>query len=213
MGMGSKKEYHPLKGRPVIQHTLKAFLETECFSHICLTVPQGGEEEARSALGDLFQNPANPNTPALIITPGGATRQESVLRGLEALTRAAPETVLIHDGARPWISPELIVRILEAVDSHGAAAPVVTAVDTMKKIDERGFITEHLLRQEIVGIQTPQGFLFSAILEAHRNAAGDGHAYTDDTEIYHRYRGPVFTVPGDPENRKVTFRKDLEEAL
>ena len=207
MEMECKKEYLPLRGRPLIQHALEAFLETNRFSHFCLTVPPGGEEEARRALGDLFENP---ETPEMILTSGGATRQESVRLGLEALSEAQPKTVLIHDGARPWISPELIGRIIEAVDAHGAAAPAVISVDTMKRTDGRGMIIEHLVRREIVGIQTPQGFDFVAILEAHRRAAEDHREYTDDTEIFHRYKGPVFTVPGDRKNRKITVKNDLE---
>lgn len=210
MGMEAKKEYRPLGGRPLIQHTLKAFLKTNSFSHLCLTVPVGGEEEARCALGNLLEVLRSSAAPELILVPGGATRQQSVRQGLEALAKAAPETVLIHDGARPWISPELIGQVIKAADFHGAAAPAIAAVDTMKRIDERGIITEHLARREIVGIQTPQGFRFSAILEAHRKAAEDYWEYTDDTEIFHRYKGPVFILPGDPKNRKVTVKKDLE---
>jgi 2-C-methyl-D-erythritol 4-phosphate cytidylyltransferase len=88
----------------------------------------------------------------------------------------------------------------------------VQAPDALKKIDDGGFISNHLQRNRTMAIQTPQGFLFNEIYEAHTMARSDNVPYIDDTEIYSTYIGKVFTVPGDPVNRKITFPCDLETA-
>jgi 2-C-methyl-D-erythritol 4-phosphate cytidylyltransferase len=99
--------------------------------------------------------------------------------------------------------------VLALAEASGAAAPALPAVDTLKEIDAEGTIVAHPSRSSLVAIQTPQGFRFPEILAAHRLAAADGREYTDDTEIWGRYRGPVRTCPGDPNNRKITYPGDL----
>jgi 2-C-methyl-D-erythritol 4-phosphate cytidylyltransferase len=121
-----------------------------------------------------------------------------------------PDYVLIHDGARPWISPDLVNAVLENVVLHGACAPVLVPSDAIKQVDSSGLIVTHLRREETVAIQTPQGFRFKEILSAHTQAENDGSRYIDDTEIYERYIHSVSTVPGDPANRKITYNHDLD---
>jgi 2-C-methyl-D-erythritol 4-phosphate cytidylyltransferase len=121
-----------------------------------------------------------------------------------------PRTVLIHDAARPWISGELVDSILRTAESDGSAVPVVPSVNAMKKIDDSGKIIEHLERDKTVSAQTPQGFHFRKILEAHTRADSDGYEAIDDTELWDRYFGRVSTVPGEIRNIKITYPKDLE---
>ena len=208
MGVGTKKEYLPLGDKPVLHITAQAFLEASLFSHIVVVVPPGGEDVARAVLGDLIL--AEQEQPALLFIPGGDTRQKSVFNGLAALAETGIDTVLIHDGARPWVTPGLIRLVAEEARSRGAAAPVIPVVDTVKTLDSRGYIREHLVRERIGAIQTPQGFHYPAILEAHEKALKDHRVYTDDTEIYGLHIGEVFTVPGELTNRKITFPTDLE---
>jgi 2-C-methyl-D-erythritol 4-phosphate cytidylyltransferase len=146
-----------------------------------------------------------------LLVPGGDTRQKSVYIGLLAMQTACPEFVLIHDGARPWIQPELILSVAAGTKAHGACLPLAPAVDALKTVDEGGFLESHLDRSRIRGAQTPQGFLYAKILDAHTRAAGDGRASMDDTEIYAAYGGAVFSVPGDVRNKKVTYPSDLPE--
>jgi 2-C-methyl-D-erythritol 4-phosphate cytidylyltransferase len=95
------------------------------------------------------------------------------------------------------------------VADHGAAVPAIAAVDTQKETDASGRIVRHLDRSRVVAVQTPQGFRFSDLLDAHRRASGDGVAYTDDTEIWGRYVGDVYVCTGDRDNKKITFQEDL----
>jgi 2-C-methyl-D-erythritol 4-phosphate cytidylyltransferase/2-C-methyl-D-erythritol 2,4-cyclodiphosphate synthase len=208
MGGHQKKEYFPARGKPLILHALEAFEKTGIVSLYVITVPPGGEDEARAVLSPwLARRESRAQT---LFVFGGDTRQKSVYQGLRALASYNPGIVLIHDGARPWVTPELILAVAGGAQSHGACLPLTPAVDALKKINAAGFVELHLDRGQIRGAQTPQGFIYSRILEAHTQAASDGHLYMDDTEIYAAYEGPVFSVPGDEENKKITYPSDLQ---
>jgi len=203
MGTGIKKEFLLLQGKPVLLRTVELFLHTGFFDS-CVVTFRPGE---KSAMIDLLRPCLEDKRVSLI--QGGETRQKSVLNGLEALLGCDPLYVLIHDGARPWITEETVRLVLEKTAERGAAAPVVPAKNALKVIDEGGVFREHLPREKVMGVQTPQGFRYPDILKAHRKASSDKRIYIDDTEIYSRYCGDVFAVPGDPNNRKITYSHDI----
>ncbi len=222
MEITGKKEYLPLSDNgertiSVLSSSLHAFLETRLFSLVMITVPPDGEIHARRVLDadTRIKSLLEETSCRLFFTEGGSTRQDSVRHGLESLFmhstigRGSPATVLIHDAARPWVTPAIINGVLSATLEHGAAVPALPAVDTQKEIDASGYILRHLDRSSIVSVQTPQGFLFQELLEAHRLASQDGIQCTDDAEIWGQYVGNVFTCPGDRKNRKITFRDDI----
>jgi 2-C-methyl-D-erythritol 4-phosphate cytidylyltransferase/2-C-methyl-D-erythritol 2,4-cyclodiphosphate synthase len=206
---GIKKEYLVSGGKSLILHALESFEKTRIISLYVITVPPGGEAGAREALAPWFED--GRHAEQTLFVQGGDTRQRSVYRGLLAMKDFSPGIVLIHDGARPWIGPELILAIAEAVRLHGACLPLTPAVDALKQVNAEGFLEAHLDREKIRGAQTPQGFLYEKILEAHEKAAGDDRSYFDDTEIYAAYEGPVFSVAGEERNKKITFPSDFEE--
>jgi 2-C-methyl-D-erythritol 4-phosphate cytidylyltransferase len=130
--------------------------------------------------------------------------------------------VLIHDGARPWVSPSLIENIIEEVKKHGAVIPLLPITDTPKECDaplreykqdgetQAVLITRHLKRANTGIAQTPQAFKFPEILRAHEKAAEvEDEEFTDDAEIWGRFCGSVAIIPGSPENRKITFPEDI----
>jgi 2-C-methyl-D-erythritol 4-phosphate cytidylyltransferase / 2-C-methyl-D-erythritol 2,4-cyclodiphosphate synthase len=205
MGAGPKKEYRLLPdGLTVLEHSVSVFADAFPGADLVVVVPPDGSGEARAALTPASQGRVR-------FVDGGSTRQGSVMRGLEALARTEtpPDIVLVHDAARPWITRELAKAVAEKAAESGACVPVVPTVDTMKRLDADGTIVEHLARDGVFAVQTPQGFSFAPLLAAHKKAALDGTAYTDDAEIWARYVGPVSTVPGDRGNLKVTFPGDL----
>ncbi|MEL3905919.1 MAG: IspD/TarI family cytidylyltransferase [Treponema sp.] len=217
---GEKKEYLPLDGNAdsgitVLSQSLYAFVETGLFVRYIVTVPAGAAGLAETLFNadkrlELF---LNTNRAALIITAGGATRQQSVYAGLKQLDTEHIKTVLVHDGARPWVSAALIDTVLEATTRYGAAVPAISVTDTQKEIDGSGKIIRHLLRDRIVAVQTPQGFCCEQLIHAHRCAEHDGRTYTDDSEIYAAYCNPVFICEGLRENKKITYREDLKDIL
>lgn len=222
MAISGKKEYLALCENDnglvsVLSSSLHAFLETKLFSFIIITLPTDGEKTAIEVLSkDTRIKPLLDKTGCqLFFTEGGGTRQDSVRLGLEALNKrtctgpSLPATVLIHDAARPWVTGQLIHDVLSTTLEHGAAIPAIPAVDTQKEVDKDGRILRHLNRSKIFSVQTPQGFLFSELLEAHRKALKEGMQCTDDAEIWGQYVGDVFTCRGNRSNRKITFQEDI----
>ena len=174
-------------------------------------MPQGKVETAYSLLATDIRLSSFFDTHQgnLHIVEGGASRQESVYRGLLTLADKNITYILVHDGARPWVSGEVITSVLMATEQYGAAVPAIPVTDTQKEVDETGKIIRHLRRDRLAAVQTPQGFCFESLLYAHRQACNDGKTYTDDSEIYARYCGTVYICPGSRENKKITYREDL----
>jgi 2-C-methyl-D-erythritol 4-phosphate cytidylyltransferase len=221
-----KKEYRALPGstggdgRPltVLGAAVSAFARVPAVSKIVVTVPSdrdSAEDEARAAL------PAG--LPDILFVRGGKSRRESVYNALRSLhTSGEPyDIVLIHDGARPWVSTSLIDAVIGAALVYGAAIPVVPAVETPKILENAspgpGFIARHPRRQTVVFAQTPQGFMFGPLMEAHEKAAKTvkmaikGAEFTDDAEVW-AFAWPaekIATVPGETANKKITFPEDL----
>lgn len=197
-----KKEFTLLKGRTVLERAVLPFVLSEEFNFIAVTFPEGKEDEMKKALHHI-------NFPILYVQ-GGATRQESVRNALVELERVNTDVVLIHDGARPHITEELIRRILGETINKGNSTPVVPSTSAMKVLDAVGDIQSHLVRHQTVSAQTPQGFSFSEILEAHNKAQNEERLFIDDSEMWSLYIGPAHTAPGDPRNIKITYPQDLD---
>jgi len=211
---GVKKEYCPIPGTSatVLGRSVLAFAANPCITRIAITVPENGEESARQALPVELRD-----DPRLLFVAGGSTRGASVHNALAALSACSADYVLIHDGCRPWVSVGLIERIIDAVQQCHAVIPLLPLVDTPKEINlpfDSGsvpFVTRHLRRSTTGLAQTPQAFAYGRLLSAYEKAAVSGvSGYTDDAEVWGRYCGPVAVIPGEIENKKITFPGDLE---
>ncbi len=137
---------------------------------------------------------------------GGDTRQESVLRGLESIAHRGPEIVLVHDIARPLASHALISRVLEALKTNSAVIPALPVADTIKRI-ENGKVGETIPRDNLYKIQTPQGFHFQMLLDAHQKF--QGQSLTDDAAVMEKTGQQVFAVAGEIDNFKITTPGDV----
>lgn len=209
-GSSVKKEYLPLETGTVLSTSVKKFINALNISALVITVPHNGTEQAKAA---LFNDTSITFPENIFFTEGGKTRQESVFNALKTLAsiKNPPEYVLIHDGARPFVTEKIITDTINAAILHGAAAPGTTPVDTQKLLDENNFIVEHLQRSRMSAIQTPQGFKLKELLEAHKKAMQDKKEYTDDTEIWGKYCGKVMAVHGDALNKKITYASDYDK--
>jgi 2-C-methyl-D-erythritol 4-phosphate cytidylyltransferase / 2-C-methyl-D-erythritol 2,4-cyclodiphosphate synthase len=144
---------------------------------------------------------------------GGATRQTSVRAGLEALAPRKPDIVLVHDAARPFATQALVARAIDAAQKTGAAVPGLAVTDTIKAVDDAGFVTQTLDRGRLRSIQTPQGFAFAPLLEAHRRAAVEGYEdFTDDAALAEWAGMKVSVFEGEPGNIKITDAADFARA-
>ena len=201
-GRDAPKQFRVVRGRPLVRWAVEAFTRHPRVDRVLAVVAPGQAAAAAGALTGLDVR---------ILNRGGATRQESVAAGLEALAVDPPRSVLIHDGARPRPGAALINRVIEALSGADGALPAVPLTDTLKETDSDGRVRRTVPRSGLHGAQTPQGFLFEVILGAHRAAAGE-RAATDDAALVETAGHVVRVVPGDPANLKVTEPGDFARA-
>ena len=194
------KQYHLLAGVAVMRRSLKAFVDHPDVSAVQAVIHPNHHELYDAAVQGL----ALP-----VPVDGGATRQGSVLNGLESLNADEPSTVLIHDAARPLVDPGVISRVLAALQTSPGAIPAFAVADTLKRSDGQ-FVETTVDRQGLWRAQTPQGFHYQNILAAHRQAGGD--ELTDDAAVAERAGLAVAIVEGSEDNVKVTRTGDMVRA-
>ncbi len=197
------KQYQKIGGEAILRRTLRIFA-----NHPDITVVQtviGANQLA--AFKEAAQG-------LKVATPvvGGNTRQESCRIGIEACEPSKPDIVLIHDAARPFVSNESISAIIAALQQADGAIPALPVADTIKQAND-GIVEMTLDRSTLYNVQTPQGFHFHAIREAHAKAASLGRTdFTDDAAVAEAAGLKVKLVPGDPRNRKLTTTQDIAMA-
>ena len=216
MGAAGNKLLLPLAGRPLLAWTLEAALACGAIKWIGV-VGQPVDGEAIAALvAEVRQGAkARSHLAPVVWIVGGDSRQDSVLRGLAALPDDA-EQVLIHDGARCLVEPDLLHRCCAALGEAvltGAGIIAATPVtDTIKEVGEGGRIQATLDRSLLWAAQTPQGFAVGPLRQAHAMAEAQGWTVTDDAALFERLGWPVQVLEAPPSNIKVTTRFDLTVA-
>ncbi|WP_407051084.1 bifunctional 2-C-methyl-D-erythritol 4-phosphate cytidylyltransferase/2-C-methyl-D-erythritol 2,4-cyclodiphosphate synthase [Methyloraptor flagellatus] len=199
------KQYRAIGGEPLLRRTLRQFLTHPAVSSVTAVIHPNWAEAYQDAVAGL-DGLAAP-------TFGGATRQDSVRAGIEALAGDPPDYVLIHDAARPFITHAVIDRILEGFAASDAVLVAVPLVDTLKKTDDARRIVDTVSRDRMWGAQTPQAFRYDLIRAAHARAVKAGrHDFTDDAAVAEWAGSTVMVVEGDPGNTKVTTAFDLDAA-
>ncbi len=211
VGGDTPKQYRRVGGQAVLTRTLAALAAHPGITRIQVVIAPDAAAFYDECLDDL---PPAAQAKLARPTEGGATRQASVRAGLAALAReAAPDLVLVHDAARPFVDAGLIDRAIAAAQSHGAAVPGVPVSDTIKVVEPDGRVRETPKREDLRAVQTPQAFRFALLHEAHGRAAAEGHdGFTDDGALAEWAGLPVAVFPGDLRNRKITQAADLVEA-
>lgn len=191
------KQFRTLVGRPVIVWALDALIGSGC-DPIVVVVPSDWIEETERLLDDT----------AYVVRAGGATRQESIHNGLEAV---ASERVVVQDASRPLVTADLIERVIAGLDGADAAIAAVPMDETLKR-GRDGRVIETVDRSTIWKAQTPAAFKTAVLKEAHRRAKDEGFIGTDEAQLIERYGGTVSLVTGSRHNLKITWAEDFELA-
>ncbi|MBP0492984.1 bifunctional 2-C-methyl-D-erythritol 4-phosphate cytidylyltransferase/2-C-methyl-D-erythritol 2,4-cyclodiphosphate synthase [Roseomonas indoligenes] len=197
LGAADSKQFLPLLGRPVLRRAAEVLLRdgvVDVIQPVCAEAERGRVD---SILAGLPARPA---------VAGGATRQESVRAGLEALAAEGPELVLVHDAARPVVPAGTVAAVVEALAEAEGAIPAQPVADTLK-LAEGGAISRTVPREGLHRAQTPQGFRFPLLLALHRAAPAGA---TDDASLLEAAGHAVRLVPGSEDNVKITYPGDLE---
>ncbi len=203
MGNGPGKQFLLLDNLPVLVHTLRKFESAERIDHVLLVVPGADIEFTREMIVSKYGL-----SKVKHILPGGRERQDSVKNGLDAVA-ADVGFVAIHDGVRPFITGEIIDRVILKGLECNAVTLGVPVKETIKRVDKEGRVGKTLKREGLWIAQTPQVFKREIIVEAHRRACADGYYATDDASLVERMGMEVFVMPGSYENIKITTPDDL----
>jgi len=195
---GQKKQFITLGGVPLLLKTVQCFVDNPAIDRIIVVVPVEDVASTTALLATI-------STPYCVVA-GGPTRAASVLRGLREAENSG--TVLIHDGVRPFVGPDLIHRVIAGLAGYDAVAPGLPVTDTLKEaISNR--VIRTVPRRNLFQIQTPQAFPARAILAAHERAVGQTEPPTDDSMLIEAQGGHVRIVDGDPYNIKITLPEDM----
>lgn len=208
MGSAVEKQFLPLRGIPILAHTLRVFDKSPVIDGIVLVVAP----QQRLALESEVLGPY-PCEKLLRVVDGGPERQDSVANGLRA-TPPECDLVVVHDGVRPLVSIDLLEAVVEAAHHYGAAIAAIPAGDTVKQVESKKVVAT-LERETIWLAQTPQVFRASLLRKAYEKAAQEQATVTDDAALVERIGAPVHLVHGSPDNIKVTTPSDvvLAEAI
>lgn len=202
MGAAVNKVLLPLCGEPVIRHAVRAFCEADEIDGVVVVASADETEQMRAALCGLEK--------VCTIVPGGSTRQESVKNGLDALPKEA-RIALVHDGARPLISRELIARCIRQTEDCGSAVVCAPVTDTVK-VEKDGCVVRTLDRSQLRAVQTPQCFFAGELKAAYEAAARDGVSVTDDASVMEHAGHSVHLLESSEVNFKLTTPEDLRRA-
>ncbi len=200
-GRETPKTFHEIEGVTLLVRALKSLAAWGGISRFVVMVPEGWEEQAEKDLADNFSGIE------ATVTAGGETRQESVAIGLEAAGDA--DIILVHDAARPLVSPALVERVVAGVRETGAAVPALHMTDTLGRL--RGEELDAIVpRDKVVGIQTPQGFRTEILRKAFEAAGEANFKMTDESSLVLAAGMPVRVVEGEKWNVKVTVKDDIQ---
>jgi 2-C-methyl-D-erythritol 4-phosphate cytidylyltransferase len=202
LGGKRAKQFLELAGTPIIIHTLKRFEQCASIDQIYVVLP------AEDAAGFLKLAAGYGLRKLTRVVAGGPSRAASVWRGLQAVRAATARIVAVHDGVRPFVTPEEISRTIEAADTCGAAILTTPATDTIKEV-ERGMVRRTLLRTHLRHALTPQCFRYALLRRAYEEAGELDAEMTDDSALVERLGLPVAVVEGDARNIKITRPADI----
>lgn len=198
------KVYLPIAGRVLLLRTLDQIFLSKRINNVIVVIAKQDLERCQT----LLRNDSHAGEQSLILQAGGSSRQKSVKRGLEKVSSDC-DVVVIHDGARPFVSPELIDRVIEEASTRHAVVVGVPVRDTIKVISEDRQILSTPARHRLWEIQTPQAFERSLIFEAHEAAQQNDQEATDDASLVERLGKPVYLIEGERTNFKITVPEDL----
>ncbi|NLK21856.1 MAG: 2-C-methyl-D-erythritol 4-phosphate cytidylyltransferase [Epulopiscium sp.] len=203
MGTKISKQYLMIGNKPIIVHTIDRFDQSKLIDEIIVVISKEDLDYFKDVI--LLQYDFNKKIKLVV---GGRERQESVYNGLKNISNET-DIILIHDGARPFVSEEEIKKSIEGARKYGACAIGVKVKDTIKVSDEDGYIEATPKRNKLWAIQTPQGFKKDIITKAHNKAKEDTFLGTDDGILVERLGNKVKIIEGKYENIKITTASDL----
>ena len=202
MKRAENKVFLPLLGKPILRYSIEAFLGRSDVAEIVVICAAHETAEMEALVA-----PYREQKPVKVVV-GGSERQYSVANALRAVSRDC-ELILVHDGARPLVTDEVVQSVIDGAREHRAAIAAVPVKDTIKTVDGQGMVVDTPPRSTLYAVQTPQGFESQLLFDAYARAEEDGFLGTDDASLVERLGVRVAVAQGDYQNIKITTPEDL----
>ena len=200
IGASVPKQFLEIQGKPLLHHTLTVFASCELIDYVVLVMPWTDVDET----GDDWLNKYEIVREVVV---GGEQRQDSVYNGFNSLEEETG-IVVVHDGVRPFTTPQMITATVEAAQQHGAAITAIPVSDTVKQAAD-GFVKKTVSRDGLWRVQTPQAFQYGLLKQAFKKAKKDSYYGTDEGSLVEYLGERVKIVPGSELNIKITRKEDL----
>ena len=200
IGASVPKQFLEIQGRPLLHHTLTVFASCKLIDYVVLVMP-------RADVDEMGEGWLNKNEIVRKVVVGGEQRQDSVYNGFSSLEEGT-DIVVVHDGVRPFTTPQMITATVEAAQQHGAAITAIPVSDTVKQAAD-GFVKQTVSRDGLWRVQTPQAFQCGLLQQAFKKAKKDSYYVTDEGSLVEYLGERVKIVPGSELNIKITQKEDL----
>ena len=200
IGASVPKQFLEIQGKPLLHHTLTVFASCKLIDYVVLVMPQADVDE----MGEDWLNKYDIVREVVV---GGEQRQDSVYNGFNSLEEGT-DIVVVHDGVRPFTTPQMITATVEAAQQHGAAITAIPVSDTVKQAAD-GFVKQTVSRDGLWRVQTPQAFQYGLLQQAFKKAKKDSYYGTDEGSLVEYLGERVKIVPGSELNIKITRKEDL----
>ena len=200
IGASVPKQFLEIQGKPLLHHTLTVFASCKLIDYVVLVMPRADVDE----MGEDWLNKYEIVRKVVV---GGEQRQDSVYNGFNSLEEGT-DIVVVHDGVRPFTTPQMIIATVEAAQQHGAAITAIPVSDTVKQAAD-GFVKQTVSRDGLWRVQTPQAFQYGLLQQAFKKAKKDSYYGTDEGSLVEYLGERVKIVPGSELNIKITRKEDL----
>ena len=200
IGASVPKQFLEIQGKPLLHHTLTVFASCKLIDYVVLVMPRADVDE----MGEDWLNKYEIVREVVV---GGEQRQDSVYNGFNSLEEGT-DIVVVHDGVRPFTTPQMITATVEAAQEHGAAITAIPVSDTVKQAAD-GFVKQTVPRDGLWRVQTPQAFQRGLLQQAFKKAKKDSYYGTDEGSLVEYLGERVKIVPGSELNIKITRKEDL----
>ena len=200
IGASVPKQFLEIQGKPLLHHTLTVFASCKLIDYVVLAMPRADVDE----MGEDWLNKYEIVRKVVV---GGEQRQDSVYNGFSSLEKGT-DIVVVHDGVRPFTTPQMIIATVEAAQQHGAAITAIPVSDTVKQAAD-GFVKQTVSRDGLWRVQTPQAFQCRLLQQAFKKAKKDSYYGTDEGSLVEYLGERVKIVPGSELNIKITRKEDL----
>lgn len=208
LGLGMPKQFYKIGEKPILIHSVEAFLKVEDFDCIIVSSPKKYIDETRKTIDEYIED-----TEKIIVIEGGVTRNDTILNSIDQTDKKEGSIMVTHDAARIFVSPEQIQKSIDIAKEHTASCPAIPSTDVIFKSKDKKHLDEIPLRKNLVRAQTPQGFKITRFMEIYDDLTDDEIKLLDEAMALFHLRGEdICLFEGDPSNFKITTPFDIDVA-